>query len=546
MMHNNSLKVSFRHRLAGALCLSLCGWVLGGAAAPMQRPPLTDTMMNEQVKAYDWVRPQADYVRKVVMIPMRDGKKLYTVIVYRKGVSDAPILLSRTPYNADKSTSRNRSQKIEEILPVMDAEFVNDGYIRVYQDVRGLDGSEGDYVIVRAGSLNGAPAFDTETLLPYIFKGSVTGDNSAGTVTLSIAAKSVSELGLSGSTARAYDAIFNALDNDSDIADAYLGISDGSTLNANLRQMLPDHAGGTFEAVTSGSRATARILSDPNGIYRTKDGRLGFWLQQVAFGSAKSVGSTASYDINGWGAGGGVEYLTGLGAFGGSFAYIHGSDSSGSSNNAVDSDQYELAAHWRGQWGPLLAFARLSAAKINFSGTRHFENGDVTRTADGEWDGDLYSATAGLSYQLQFNRFSLRPAVGIDYYRLKEDGYAETGGGDAFNLTVLDRTSDETTANGTVTAGYDFGSLNPADGWVRLELEGGRRQIIGGSLGDTTAYFKDGDQFTLVAEDRTNGWTGRARLYGGTDTFRIGGEFGAEEQQNHVAISFRATVNFVL
>lgn len=122
----------------------------GGPATP------TDTMANEQVKAYDWVRPQADYVRRTVMIPMRDGKKLYTVIVYRKGVTDAPILLSRTPYNADKSTSRNRSQKIEEILPVMDAPFVNDGYIRVYQDVRGLDGSEGDYVMNRPlrGPLN--------------------------------------------------------------------------------------------------------------------------------------------------------------------------------------------------------------------------------------------------------------------------------------------------------------------------------------------------------------------------------------------------------
>ncbi|NWK98807.1 autotransporter domain-containing protein [Sphingobium lactosutens] len=409
-----------------------------------------------------------------------------------------------------------------------------------------VSGSEGDYVIVRAGSLNGSPTLSSTTDLPYMFKGSVSSDSTAGTVTLSVAAKSVSELGLSGSVARAYSAIFNALDNDSDIAGAYLAIADGGTLNANLRQMLPDHAGGTFEAVTAGSRATARILSDPNGVYRTKDGRLGFWLQQVAFGSAKSVGSTASYDINGWGAGGGVEYLTDLGAFGGSLAYIHGSDSTGSSNNAVDSDQYELAAHWRGQWGPLLAFARLSAAAINFSGTRHFENGDVIRTANGKWDGKLYSATAGASYQFQMGRFGLRPAVGIDYYRLKEDGYAETGGGDAFNLTVLGRTSDETTANGTVTAGYDFGALNPADGWLRLELEGGRRQIIGGSLGSTTAYFKGGDRFTLVPEDRTNGWTGRARLYGGTDSFRIGGEFGAEEQQNHVAISFRATVNFIL
>ena len=41
-------------------------------------------------------------------------------------------------------------------------------------------------------------------------------------------------------------------------------------------------------------------------------------------------------------------------------------------------------------------------------------------------------------------------------------------------------------------------------------------------------------------------WTGRARLIGGTETFRVGGEFGAEEQQNHVALSLRATVNFIL
>lgn len=424
------------------------------------------------------------------------------------------------------------------------ASFASGSQVKV--NLTQVSGSAGDYVIVRAGSLSGSPTLATSTLLPYLFKGSVSGDSNAGTVTLSIAAKSVTDLGLTGSLARAYPAIFDALDNDAAVASAYLGISDGTTLNANLRQMLPDHAGGTFEAVTSGSRATARILSDPNGIYRTKDGRLGFWLQQVGFGGAKSVGDTASYDISGWGAGGGVEYLTDLGAFGGSFAYIHASDSSGSSNNAVDSEQYELAAHWRGQWGPLLAFARLSAAQIGFTGTRHFENGDVARTADGKWDGTLYSATAGASYQWQMGRVSLRPAIGIDYYRLKEDGYSEAGGGDAFNLTVLGRSSDETTANGTVTAGYDFGSLKPEDGWVRLELEGGRRQIIGGSLGDTVAYFKDGDRFTLIADDRTNGWTGRARLYGGTDTFRVGGEFGAEEQQNHVAISFRATVNFVL
>ncbi|WP_327754615.1 autotransporter domain-containing protein [Sphingobium sp. SJ10-10] len=407
-------------------------------------------------------------------------------------------------------------------------------------------GSEGDYVIVRAGSLSGTPALSSTTLIPYMFKGAIASNASTGEVTLSIAAKTVSELGLTGSQARAYDAVFNALDKDSAFASTYLAITDGDTLKADLQQMLPDHAGGAFEAVTAGSRATARILSDPGGIYRTGDGHLGFWLQQMAFGSSKSVGDTASYDINGWGASFGAEYLTGIGAFGGSFAYIHGSDSSGSTNNAVDSDQFELAAHWRGDFGPLQTYARLSAAHIKFDGSRHFESGDVVRTADGNWTGKLLSATAGGSYEMRFNRFSLRPAAGIDYYRLKEDGYGETGGGDAFNLIVEGRTSDELTASGNVTVGYDFGSLNREDGWRRFELEGGRRQIIGGSLGDTTAHFTGGEDFTLVADKRTSGWTGRARLIGGTESFRVGGEFGAEQQQNHVAISLRATVNFIL
>src|SRR4051794_17784618 len=71
----------------------------------------------------------ADYERREVMIPMRDGVKLFTVIVMPKGAAHAPILLTRTPYNAGKTTSRNPSQKITEILPIMDAEFVRDGYI---------------------------------------------------------------------------------------------------------------------------------------------------------------------------------------------------------------------------------------------------------------------------------------------------------------------------------------------------------------------------------------------------------------------------------
>jgi putative CocE/NonD family hydrolase len=97
-----------------------------------------------------------DYEKREVMILMRDGVKLHTVIVVPKGARNAPILLTRTPYNASKRASRNESPHMLATLPLSDEVFVNDGYIRVYQDVRGKYKSEGAYLMTRPvrGPLN--------------------------------------------------------------------------------------------------------------------------------------------------------------------------------------------------------------------------------------------------------------------------------------------------------------------------------------------------------------------------------------------------------
>src|SRR5580698_10868325 len=88
-----------------------------------------------------------DYVKRVEMVPMRDGVKLYTVIVIPKAATHAPILLTRTPYNAARRAQRNESSKMLDILPQGDDVFVGAGYIRVFQDVRGKYGSEGAYLM---------------------------------------------------------------------------------------------------------------------------------------------------------------------------------------------------------------------------------------------------------------------------------------------------------------------------------------------------------------------------------------------------------------
>ena len=107
--------------------------------------------------------PAPDYDKRVVMVPMRDGVKLYTVIVVAKGAKDAPIVLTRTCYNAAARAERAKSAKMIEMLPLSDEDFVKNGYIRVYQDVRGKYGSEGPYLMTPppVGPFNSTGADDT-------------------------------------------------------------------------------------------------------------------------------------------------------------------------------------------------------------------------------------------------------------------------------------------------------------------------------------------------------------------------------------------------
>ena len=119
-----------------------------------------------------------DYIRRAEMIPMRDGVKLYTMILIPKGAKNAPILLTRTPYGADNQTNNGHSSHLGSTLWGYDNAtevIVEGGYIRVIQDIRGRYKSEGDYVMNRPlhGPLNPTPvdhATDTYDTIDWLVK----------------------------------------------------------------------------------------------------------------------------------------------------------------------------------------------------------------------------------------------------------------------------------------------------------------------------------------------------------------------------------------
>lgn len=105
--------------------------------------------------------PGYDYEKREVMIPMRDGVKLHTVILVPKGAKGMPILLERTPYNAGGLTSDKPHMR--DAVWSAQREWVDVAYIIVEQDIRGKYGSEGEYVMTRPpmGPLNPTKTDDT-------------------------------------------------------------------------------------------------------------------------------------------------------------------------------------------------------------------------------------------------------------------------------------------------------------------------------------------------------------------------------------------------
>src|SRR5215472_3961723 len=155
-----------------AVLLQLVFACLLPAQTTPQAPGTSAQYPNFPSETPDNFKPAAssfDYERREVMIPMRDGVKLHTVVLVPRSATKArpaPILLTRTPYGADELTTHLPSAHLGPSLWGYDNAtevIVEGGYIRVVQDVRGKYGSEGDYVMNRPLHGPQNPSKDTQT-----------------------------------------------------------------------------------------------------------------------------------------------------------------------------------------------------------------------------------------------------------------------------------------------------------------------------------------------------------------------------------------------
>ena len=162
MIWDSPCQSSFRCSLLAAILLGFLPAInvqsaaQTAAQASVKTPAQTSPLTPDIPAKYEAPTSSYDYAKRDVMVPMRDGVKLHTVIVVPLGAKNAPMILTRTPYNASKRTERNSSPHMLAALGQGDDVFAAGGYIVVFQDVRGKYGSEGDYFMTRPlhGPLN--------------------------------------------------------------------------------------------------------------------------------------------------------------------------------------------------------------------------------------------------------------------------------------------------------------------------------------------------------------------------------------------------------
>lgn len=101
---------------------------------------------------FNYVYSQTDsitsYTKKTYMIPMRDGVKLFTVVLSpTQQINPNPFLLERTPYGADFPMSDNSTVSVNKMGQLIS--FAREGYIFIFQDIRGKFKSEGAFEMNR-------------------------------------------------------------------------------------------------------------------------------------------------------------------------------------------------------------------------------------------------------------------------------------------------------------------------------------------------------------------------------------------------------------
>jgi hypothetical protein len=359
------------------------------------------------------------------------------------------------------------------------------------------------YTLIKANQLT-AGTVDTALLgsTPFLYNTSLSTSTAAGTVSATLTRKTAAQLGLPTTSAGGYDPLIAVIAKDAGLEGALLAQTTQAGTISLYNQLMPNHSGALFNAIATSVAAFGKPVDD-----RQDPVGGGFWMQETNAGlfsnghandpgyKAWSFGAVAGYEVP----------HTPLGILGATFGASTNEIYPDDRNSAADlhANVVDAGVYWRITRGGFSANARVGVDYARISSDRVIEvlGGDglaVTRRANGSWSALGFNARGTASYEARFRNYYFRPLMSVDYMRLTEGSYTESGGGDVADLSVGSRTSSRLSTFAGVAVGALYG---PDHNWGPEALIG-YKGVVNEVLGVTTARFVGGgDAFTLRSDE---------------------------------------------
>ena len=287
-------------------------------------------------------------------------------------------------------------------------------------------------------------------------------------------------LGLDAAQAQAFAPALGAFVANSDLGSAIANITNEAEFNRAFNQLLPEFASAAREFVIANvDGATGAVGSHLDTTRRSPDKPGGAWIQEFAyFADRERAGLSEQYRGSGFGITGGLDTAWGpfhaIGVNAG-FASTEIEDVAGQDEPldviTLQGGVYAGLSQDFGQ-GQLGTDLYIGVGLNKFEQERRITFDDFFGQASADYKGTHINASARTGYEVALTeKFWIRPTLSVDYLRLSQDGYTESGD-EGIALDVSSRTTDTASAAAMFNFGAKFQGKRT---WIRPALRVGYR-----------------------------------------------------------------------
>jgi hypothetical protein len=339
-------------------------------------------------------------------------------------------------------------------------------------------GSE-SFVVASADNLVIEGAIDQldTSVSPFLYDVVYSLDPSdANTLLVTLDLRSTDDLGLDSRQAAGFTSAFEALASNAQLGQAFTSITEEAQFNQAFNQLLPEISASPLYFIQANvDGAIGAVGSHLENARRSQDRSGGAWLQQFTYFADRELdGLSEQFRGFGFGFTGGFDTSWGpfhtVGANIG-FASTQVEDVLGV-DEPLNIVTYQAGTYAGAEFNNISLDLYGGIGLSDIESNRLVRFGDFSGQARGERNATHINGSARLGYTADLgDRFWVRPAVSLDYLRLDEEGFRETGDS-GLALGVESRVSDRAGATALLNAGAVF---NGNRTWIRPSLRAGYR-----------------------------------------------------------------------